>query len=173
MIQSKNTQKNPEIWKGKGEREMRGIDETKCVSWYEWMKVVTPFPNWEEFDSEREHNMTEHTVTYLLSSRDDVVIREVGGFCVKVLHVNSCFYTFDCSATLVLSFPHGSMLSLQVINPFRTFCFVCVYIKNLRLQNWSARSCSPVPGDHFALACDALGSNGLSFIKPNGLKYVF
>lgn len=65
------------------EREMRGIDETKCVSRYDWMKVVTPFPNWEEFDSEREHNMTEHTVTYLVSSRDDVVIREVGGFCAK------------------------------------------------------------------------------------------
>lgn len=40
---------------------MRGGDETKDVSRYDWMKVVTPFPNLEEFDSEREHNMTEHT----------------------------------------------------------------------------------------------------------------
>ena len=46
-----------------------------------------------------------------------------------MLHVNSCFYIFDCSATLVLSFPTGVCFHYKLLTHFVPFCFVCVYKK--------------------------------------------
>lgn len=142
MIQSKNT-KNPEIWKGKGERERGGgIKPSVCPDMIGW-RWLDHSLIWKSLIQrgntiwQNTQNLFSEFTWWCCYTRSGWVLCQSAS-CELVL-----FIYLIVELPLVLSFPTGVCFHYKLLIQFIPFVKWYVYKRNSRLRNSSARSCSP------------------------------